>query len=75
MEIIVHHNKDYANCNTVYIDNKVICGITGTVKMGTSDFEKQFNIAYCYNKDVYVGMFWNVTKIEDAPVESVEVKE
>jgi hypothetical protein len=75
MEIIVHHDKNNPDCNIVSDNNKVICGISGTIKMGTSDFDKQLNIAYCYNKNVYVGMFWNVTKIEDAPVESVEAKE
>ena len=77
-ELTIKVQKQFGNCpdcNHIQCDGENLGAIAGTAKMGTDKFDIEHKIAYIHNKENYVGMFWNVTKIEGAPVESVEVKE
>ena len=67
-----NNHKGLDDTNHILCDENVLGAITGTFKKGESAFDIEHGIVYFYNHDNYVGMLWNVTKIETA--ESVEVK-
>jgi hypothetical protein len=66
---VQQHNDNCVDCNNISIDGYTIGAVYGTLKMGTEDFAKQHKIAYCYHKDEFVSMLWNVTEIIYLPME------
>jgi len=75
-EIIIQVQKqgnNFPDCNHIDCDGYNLGCITGTVKMGTEQFDIDHKIAYFDNHGHFAGLLWNVVKIEDYIPQEVKV--
>ena len=74
LTVEVQHNENYPDCNHLVIDGHVIGAIQGTLKMGTSDFDKRFKIAEVRHDGKFVATLWDVEVVPYVEQKPVEVK-